>query len=127
MTSRAGVVAVVLSLLAGGAVALWLLPLVGPAPGRWDKAAHFGFFALLASIHANIACRLFPGAARSLLAVHVISLGLAVGALDEWSQASIIGRSSSWLDFAADAVGIATGLVAFAALAWIRRRDDGAS
>lgn len=110
---------VVLSALVVGAfIALWLLPHIGPAPGRWDKAAHFLFFATLASLYGRVVASHFPRASDWMALAHVMLLGIAIGALDEWHQASVAGRSSSWLDFAADAAGVLTG--ALVSRTWIR-------
>lgn len=82
----------------------------GLFPDRWDKVAHVFFYAALAMLlHVGM------GGRRALLA---IALTAAVGALDEWHQQTLPGRSSDWADWIADflAASVAVGL-----MRWWRR------
>jgi len=63
----------------------------------WDKAAHFGEFA----IFGFLLTRAFRGRFVPALAV-----GVGWGALDEIHQLFVAGRSSSVYDFMADAAGV---------------------
>jgi VanZ family protein len=72
-----------------------------PKPARgllsWDKAAHFGEFAIFGLLLA----RAFRGRL-----VPALVLGVGWGALDEIHQLFVAGRSSSVYDVMADAVGV---------------------
>ncbi|HJR62213.1 MAG TPA: VanZ family protein [Gemmatimonadaceae bacterium] len=80
-----------------------------------DKAIHASLYAVLAVLSARA---LSPARqdgrlprARALLG---LLLGiLALGAVDEWHQQFIAGRSMELLDWLADGVGAAGGLLAF--------------
>lgn len=77
---------------------------VGLIASPWDKLAHAGVFALLA---------MALGYASGLRgrAVLLLAFGgaLAVGAVDEWHQLFLPGRSAGLDDLAADATGAALG------------------
>jgi len=67
---------------------------VGLFPEPWDKLAHFSVFgALSALLWVGL------GGQFSLL---VIALMAGVGALDEWHQAGLSGRSADYADFLTD-------------------------
>ncbi len=74
-----------------------------PTPTRgllsWDKAAHFGEFA----IFGLLLVRAFRGRL-----VPALLVGVGWGALDEIHQLFVAGRSSSVYDVMADAVGVIT-------------------
>jgi VanZ family protein len=95
-------------------VAVFVLALLPPDAAEtlsfgWDKANHLLAFGVLAAL--GIAG--FPGRGRAVL------LGLlAYGVLIEWAQAMTPARTAQWLDVIADAVGIAIGWGAAAALRW---------
>jgi VanZ family protein len=85
----------------------------------WDKLNHtLAFLAL-----AFAGCDAFPGSMRRLAAL-VIGL-MAFGAAIEVAQHFVPGRSSEWMDWVADCVGIAAGCVAAlaTAAAWRRPRS----
>lgn len=89
-----------LGLLVGGAQPI----AVGLIPTPWDKLAHAAVFALLAAAigHAS------GWHGRRVLAVAFVG-ALAMGAMDEWHQMFLPGRSAGLDDLAADAVGAALG------------------
>jgi len=73
-------------------------------PAAWpgvDKLAHAGAYGLLGLLVARAA------GARSVWLPALA--GLVWGALDEWLQASVPGRSSDLLDIAADTIGALLG------------------
>lgn len=91
------------------------LPLL-PGEGI-DKLVHFAAFALLAAILATT----WQLAAGHLTARHLLVLWIVIvlyAALDEWTQ-SFVGRSTSFADWTADALG---ALLAIALFAWCRHR-----
>jgi len=93
-------VAVPLGLFVGGAQPV----AVGLFPAPWDKLVHAGVFCLLATAIGYASG--FRGKPMWWLAV----LGAAtIGALDEWHQMVLPGRSAGWDDLVADAVGGAMG------------------
>jgi VanZ family protein len=91
----------------------WLAFSPAPPPQAdtgWDKANHALAFAMLAAV-AELA--LWPQPARR----RVTAIGLlAYGALIEVVQSQLPARSGEWSDLAADAVGIAIGLLLAATL-----------
>lgn len=82
----------------------------------WDKLAHMTTFAVIGAA-AGVASN-----ARGLLMLACCVAGaLALGVMDEWHQAYLPGRSASWADLAADAVG---GLIGAAALHFFQLPSD---
>ncbi len=79
---------------------------VGLIPAPWDKLAHAGVFMVLSAAigYASGWC------GRSMLAVAFFG-AMAIGALDEWHQMYLPGRSAGLDDLAADAVGAALGAI----------------
>jgi VanZ family protein len=79
------------------------------APG-WDKAAHFALFSALtlALWHAT----------AGEMPVFVVAAVIAFGAMDEWRQAYMPGRSSDASDFLANLVAA----LATAALLFMQRK-----
>jgi VanZ family protein len=73
---------------------------VEPRFPHFDKAAHFGAYAVLGALLAFGADR-----TRVPLAVAIV-LGVAYGASDEVHQMFVPGRSPDVLDWAADAAGV---------------------
>lgn len=89
---------------------------VGLVPAPWDKLVHAAVFAVLAgAIGYSSGLR-----GRRMLLVCFCSAA-AVGALDEWHQMYLPGRSADLDDLAFDAFGAALGA---AALLWRRRLED---
>ena len=83
------------------------LPQVPAPPIRflsWDKAAHFGEFA----IFGFLLVRAFRGRFVPALVV-----GMGWGALDEIHQLFVVGRSSSVYDVMADAAGVIAAVGGF--------------
>jgi VanZ family protein len=80
-----------------------------------DKLLHFGYFFGGALIFSAFLFRLDPDPPRwrRMLLLTVIVVG-ATGALDEWHQSRIPGRSGNDpADFAADLLGAVTGVLVF--------------
>lgn len=75
----------------------------------WDKAAHFGEYAILGLL-ARMAVARIPRLRRRGTAV-VLAFGLAVGALDELLQLHVPGRQASLADLGMDLLGVTAGLV----------------
>lgn len=100
LAALAVVVGVPLGLWVGGAQPV----AVGLVATPWDKVVHATVFALLAGA---------IGYVSGLSGWRVVALAfvgaLTVGALDEWHQAYLPGRSAGWDDLAADALGAALG------------------
>jgi len=72
-----------------------------PGPEHSDKAGHFAMYAPLGALAAA------SWVAAPLLLVTLI--GAAFGAIDEYHQRFIAGRSASWIDWAADVAGVFVG------------------
>lgn len=109
-------------------LALTLMPLPeGDGPGLFpgaDKIAHLGMFALLGlAAQADAAAR---GRLRAG-AIAAAAFGLLLAAGTELAQAFIPGRGADPADFAADAAGLISGLLAGRALVLRTRREAGAS
>ena len=99
---------------AWAAVIFWLSSqpvLPGPEIPYFDKAAHFGAFALLGALLCFAADR-----SRLPLAAAFV-IGLLYGVTDEIHQMYVPGRSPDVLDWFADAAGVAA-----ATLVYVRRR-----
>lgn len=96
----AGVIVVLLFYLGSKPIA------VGLFPEPWDKLAHLVVF-------GGITALLWFATAgrRSLMVICVIAV---IGAMDEWHQGSLPGRSMDYLDFLTD---VAAAIVTVTALA----------
>ena len=79
---------------------------VGLVPPPWDKLVHALVFAVLAA-----AIGYASGLRGRVMLAVAFCCAVAVGALDEWHQMYLPGRSAGWDDLAADAVGSALGTV----------------
>lgn len=80
---------------------------VGLVPAPWDKLVHAVVFAVLAMAMG------FVSGLRGWRMLLLSFLGaVVVGALDEWHQMYLPGRSAGLDDLAADAVGAALGAAA---------------
>lgn len=83
---------------------------VGLFPSPWDKLAHVVTFALIGGAFG------FASGKRGWPMVFYCIVGAVMtGILDEWHQAYLPGRTASWSDLMADAVG---GVLAAALLSW---------
>ena len=76
-----------------------------PIPGI-DKLVHFAVYGLL----ATLVCRIGPGWRAAAFAILVAS---TYGALDEWHQSFVPGRSSEVMDWVADTSGAMLGVFAY--------------
>ncbi len=77
--------------------------------GPLDKVAHFSMYAVLAGL-VTVAVRGRGAMVRSLI---LVAASIAVfGAVDEWHQKFIPGRSTEFADWVADSLGGITGVVA---------------
>jgi VanZ family protein len=84
---------------------------VGLFPEPWDKLAHFTAYGAIAALLAVGTARRQP-----LCLILLVSL---VGALDEWHQVYLPGRSSDITDFLTDVVA---AIVAITLVDWLRLR-----
>ena len=84
-----------------------------------DKLGHFGMFAVLGAL---LAWGLHRARVRASLAWPLIA-GMLVGAIDEWHQRTVPGRSSDVMDLVADVAGCALALWLTHHL--LERRDTG--
>jgi VanZ family protein len=80
-----------------------------------DKLCHLGEYAVLGALFARGLGGAGRGAARAVLPAALV--GMLVGALDEFYQSLVPGRSTSGWDWLADTAGAALG-----GLAWTRYR-----
>lgn len=108
-----------LALLVGGAQPF----AVGLVPAPWDKLAHMAVYAVLACAIGFASRRQGPSA------MLIGFLGaLLVGALDEFSQMHLPGRTAEFDDLVADAVGAALGTVVLAVRiqvrAWVAAHEE---
>ncbi|MEK7401743.1 MAG: VanZ family protein [Gemmatimonadota bacterium] len=88
--------------------------------GPFDKVAHFTMYAVLAGLLVT-AVREQRALTKALI---VTVLGVAVfGAVDEWHQRFIPGRSTEFADWVADAFGGSTGALTASLLIprWFKR------
>ena len=78
----------------------------------FDKAAHFSMYAVLAGLLTH---HLTEITSRGRAALIAIAIAVTFGAIDEWHQQYIPGRSTELADWRADSLGAVTGalLVAF--------------
>ncbi len=81
---------------------------VGVPVVAFDKIAHFVAYAILAAL--SLRATLTPRRLGTMLAV-VLAVSV-LGAVDEWHQSFIPGRSMSVLDWCADTLGALTGVFA---------------
>jgi VanZ family protein len=84
----------------------------------FDKAAHFSMYAVLAGLLTR---HLSEVATRWRAAAVAVALAVAFGAIDEWHQRYIPGRSTELADWHADSIGAVTGALLATFLG--RRRD----
>ena len=82
----------------------------------WDKLAHMATFTVIGA-----AAGVGSNARGRLMVACCVAGALALGVMDELHQAYLPGRSASWADLAADAVG---GLAGAAALHFFQLLTD---
>ena len=88
---------------------------------RIDKILHFGIYTVLAFLltrQISVGFRLWQSVALA------IAFAMAFGALDEWHQPLIPGRSTEFADWVADSIGAVVG-ASIAAIMEHRRRGRG--
>jgi VanZ family protein len=83
----------------------------------FDKAAHFSMYAVLAGLLTLHLTEITSRWRAVLIAIVIVS---AFGAIDEWHQRFIPGRSTELADWRADSLGAVTGALVAAFV--IRRR-----
>ncbi|MCP3979919.1 MAG: hypothetical protein GY716_11485 [bacterium] len=76
----------------------------------WDKALHFGAYAVFGALCMR-ACHGGFRPARAAATAAALAIALGYGALDEWHQSMVPGRDPSFLDWIADALGAGTSAV----------------
>ena len=94
--------------------------MVPTALGRYDKVVHFTMYAVLAGL-LTVSFRVKWPLLRSL--VVAITIVAAFGAVDEWHQRFIPGRTTDVVDWVADTIGGASGMLAATLLVprWLKR------
>jgi len=90
--------------------------------GPYDKAIHFAMYSLLFYISASAFHR-SPLRRIGRAAAFAFVYASAVGALTEWLQLSIPGRTGSAADWVADFAGVATSMAFL--WAWRSRLEEG--
>lgn len=86
----------------------WPKLVLGPDGLGLDKVAHFSAYAILAAL--SLRATLSPLRLGTAFAV-ILSVS-ALGAVDEWHQSFIPGRSMSFPDWIADTCGAVLGVLA---------------
>jgi VanZ family protein len=82
-------------------------PPLGDLPGT-DKAGHIGMYA----VFSYLTCRAASDWRPTVGVIAAVCAALAVwGALDEWHQVLIAGRSAEVADWLADVAGVGTGVL----------------
>jgi len=89
-----------------------------PSPGVSDLALHAAGYFVLASAFWLALWSRETGRSHRAAALLIVMLGYA--AADELTQ-PLVGRSSAWGDFLADAAGAAAALIVWEAMAWRAR------
>lgn len=74
--------------------------------GNFDKVAHFGMYAVFAWLLARHG---FGVAGRWMAMALAVIVASGFGAVDEWHQQYIPGRSTEYADWQADTAGAAMG------------------
>lgn len=100
-------------LWAGGIILATSMPaeLVPQQVSTFDKTAHFTMYAVFAALLArDVSAAIGPWRA----AVLAIAVAAIFGAVDEWHQQFISGRSTELADWRADSLGAATGALLYA-------------
>lgn len=85
--------------------------------GPYDKIVHFSIYGLFAVLLSRDLAQV---TARWSAAVLAIVIAVAFGAVDEWHQGFIPGRSTDIADWRADSAGAAGGALLFALYSRIR-------
>jgi VanZ family protein len=78
-----------------------------------DKIVHFLAYAVLGALLARGQTR------AGMPAAGACAIGMAYGASDEWHQSFVPGRSTDFVDWTADALGVVAGVTLYH---WLRRR-----
>lgn len=85
--------------------------------GKIDKLLHFSIYTVFSFLLTR---QLSDMTARWRAAIIAVALAMVFGALDEWHQRFIPGRSTEFADWQADSLGAAAGALAGAVV--LRRR-----
>jgi VanZ family protein len=81
--------------------------------GQVDKALHFSIYAVLAFLLTRLT---FEGLPRHRAAAIAVLIAVLFGAVDEWHQSFIPGRSKELADWFADTAGATCGAIVAALL-----------
>lgn len=99
----------------------WPSVSVGPDLAGFDKLVHFSMYAVLAAL----VLRSTPDARAARSCVATVLGVMLLGAVDEWHQSFIPGRSMSLLDWVADSAGALTGVLAVRFIPLLAPRRQG--
>jgi VanZ family protein len=91
--------------------------LVPQQVSTFDKVAHFSMYAVLAGLLTRYLSEITT---HWLAALAAVAIAVTFGAIDEWHQQFIPGRSTELADWRADSLGAATGSLLTALV--VRRR-----
>lgn len=91
---------------------------LGPDGLSLDKIAHFSAYAILAAL--SLRATLTP--TRLATALAVVTAVSVLGAIDEWHQSFIPGRSMSFADWVADTAGATVGVLSVRFLPFLTPR-----
>lgn len=89
-----------------------------PSVPVWDKAAHFGQYAILGLLLSRAALMLTEGRRPFRAALYAAGVATAFGVTDEFHQYFVPGRDASLGDLLADGMGSVVGAGAYY-LAWL--------
>ena len=88
------------------------IPRLDRIPGGFsDKTAHFWAYALLGALALRAAAGASWRAVTGRAAAVAWLVAAIYGITDEWHQAFVPGRSPSWQDWVADALGAAVAVI----------------
>jgi VanZ family protein len=94
---------------------------VGPDVQHLDKVVHFTAYAVLSAL----ILRAMPSPRDVGTVVIVIALVSVFGAVDEWHQSFIPGRSMSFADWVADSAGALAGALSVRFIPFLTPRRPG--
>ena len=93
------------------------IPNLDRIPGGFsDKTAHFWAYAVLGAFALRATARATWRAVNGRAAAIAWLIAATYAITDEWHQALVPGRSPSWEDWVADALGAAVAVIAILAI-----------